>query len=503
MTLEAQLDQLRSHLYEVDDLESAAAVLNWDQLVYMPPGGGPARARQRATLGRIAHERCTDPTIGRLLDNLRPHEEALPYDHDDASLIRVTRREYERAVKVPAEFVARLRAHTAASYDAWAVARPANDFAAVRPFLETTLDLSREYAGFFPGHAHIADPLIDVSDHGMTAAEIGAIFAGLRQRLVPLVDAIAAGKPASDAPLRGHFPEARQRVFAERVIARFGYDFGRGRLDTTAHPFMTKFSLGDVRITTRSRLDHLGDLIFSTIHEAGHGMYEQGIAPEFERLPLGNGASSGLHESQSRLWENLVARGFGFWAGAYPDLQTEFPEQLASVPVDEFYAAINRSARTLIRTDADELTYNLHVMIRFDLELALLEGGLEVRDLPDAWNARYAADLGVTPPDDRDGVLQDVHWYAGTIGGAFQGYTLGNVFAAQLYAAAIDAHPEIPDRIALGEFGTLLGWLRANVHRHGAKFTASELIERATGRPLTIDPLIAHLQAKAAGRVGA
>jgi len=494
--LEEKLKELKARLAEIDDLESAAALLVWDQNTYMPPGSAPARARQIATLQRLAHEKLTDVSMGRLLDELRPYEESLPYDADEASLIRVTRRDYERAIKVPPAFVAQLSDHMSASYQVWTEARPANDFARVRPYLERTLDLSRQLADFFPGYEHIADPLIDFSDYGMTVSTIRATFTELRKQLVPLVQAITAQPAADDACLRQTFPEAQQLAFATEVIRRFGYDFERGRQDKTHHPFTTKFSIGDVRITTRAKEDDLGEALFSALHEAGHAMYEQGVRTDLEATPLARGASSGVHESQSRLWENVVGRSRAFWRFFYPRLRAVFPDQLRGVGLDTFYRAINKVERSLIRTDADEVTYNLHVLLRFDLELALLEGRLAVRDLPEAWCERFEADLGIVPPDDRDGVLQDVHWYGGIIGGAFQGYTLGNIMSAQFFQAALQAHPEIISEIEAGEFSTLHGWLRENIYQHGRKYTASELIERVTGGPLSIGPYIQYLRDK-------
>ena len=494
--MEAKLRELKILLTEVNDLESAGAVLQWDQETYMPTGGAPARGRQMATLARLAHEKFTSPIIGKLLDQLRRHEESLPADSDDASLIRVTRRDYERAVKVPAEFVGKLSEHTAATYQAWTQARPANDFAAVRPLLEQTLDLRRQLADFFPGYEHIADPLIDYADFGMTAQTIRQVFGELRQELVPLVQSITAQPVADDACLRQHFPEQEQLAFGATVIKRFGYDFERGRQDKTHHPFMTKFSLGDVRITTRCREDDLGEALFSTLHEAGHALYEQGIRADFEATPLAGGTSSGVHESQSRTWENLVGRSRGFWEFFYPKLQVAFPEQLQRVSLDSFYRAINRVQRSLIRTDADEVTYNLHVMIRFDLELQLLEGQLAVKDLPAAWHARYQSDLGLCAPDDRDGVLQDVHWYGGVIGGNFQCYTLGNILSAQFYESATNARPEIEAEISAGKFEALHDWLKENIYQHGRKFTAAELVQQATGQAMTIAPYVRYLRRK-------
>jgi carboxypeptidase Taq len=491
-----KVQELKNRLAEIDDLSSAAALLQWDQATYMPPGGAAARGRQMATLARISHEKLIDPGLGNILEDLRSYEADMSYDSEEASLIRVARREYERAVKVPPVFAAQLVLHMSESFDVWTRARPADDFPAVEPYLEKTVELSRQLADYFPGYEHVADPLIDFADYGMKASTIKAIFGKLREQLVPIVRVIASQPVADDACLRQVFPEAQQLAFGAEVIRRLGYDFDRGRQDKTHHPFMTKFSLGDVRITTRVKEDDLREALFGTIHETGHALYEQGIDRAFEGTPLADGASMGVHESQSRLWENLVGRSRGFWRFYYPRLQEVFPDQLESVPLDTFYRAINKVERSLIRTDADEVTYNLHVMIRFDLELAMLEGRLAVHDLPEAWRERYRADLGVVPPDDRDGVLQDMHWYSGTVGGMFQGYTLGNILNAQFFEAARRNHPDIPSEIERGEFGVLWTWLGDNIYRHGSKYTATELIERVTGGPLSVEPYLRYLRSK-------
>jgi len=494
--MEKKLKELKTRLMERQDIKLAALVLDWDQMTYMPPGGAPARARQIATLRRLAHEKLADPALGRLLDSLRPYEEQMPYDSYGAGLIRVTREEYERAIKVPASFMAELYGHAAQSFQVWAKARPANDFAAVRPYLEKTLDLSRQYAAYFPDCEHIADPLIDRLDHGMKASTLRALFAELRRQLAPVVQAIVAQPVADDSCLHQHFPEAQQWAFGLDVVQRFGYDLERGRQDKAPHPFTTHFSIGDVRITTRIREDFLGEGLCGTMHEAGHAMYEQGVALDLEGTILDEGTSAGVHESQSRLWENIVGRSRTFWTYFYPRLQAVFPGQLGSVPLDTFYRAINKVERSLIRTEADEVTYNLHIMMRFDFELDLLEGKLAVRDLPEAWRARVQADLGLVLPDDRDGVLQDIHWFTGTIGGMFQGYSLGNILGAQFYEAALRAHPEIPAEMERGEFGTLHGWLQEKIYQHGRKYTAMELVERITGGPMRIEPYMRYLRGK-------
>ncbi len=494
--MEQKLRELKLRLTEINDLEMAAAVLNWDQSTYMPAGGAPARARQLSTLARISQEKFIDPAVGKLLDDLLPYGESLPYDSDDASLIRVARRKYEKAIKIPPEFLAEFFGHTAETYQAWTEARPANDFASLEAGLQQTIEYSRQYSEYIGNYTHIADPLIDLADEGMQAASIQSLFADLRAQLVPIAQAIMAQAPTDDACLHNNFPEDVQLAFGLDIIRRLGYDFQRGRQDKTHHPFMTKFSLGDVRITTRVKENFLGECLFSTIHESGHAMYEQGIRMDLEGTPLAEGTSAGVHESQSRLWENLVGRSLAFWEFFYPQLQMAFPDQLKNVSLDAFYRAINKVERSLIRTDADEVTYNLHVMIRFDLELALLEGSLAVHDLPEAWNARYQSDLGIHAPDDRDGVLQDVHWYGGAVGGVFQGYTLGNIMGALFFEKAVKAHPSIPDDMQNGEFGVLRGWLTENIYQHGQKYTANELIERITGGSLTIDPYIRYLKTK-------
>jgi carboxypeptidase Taq len=494
--MDKQLTELKTRLMEIYDLQHAGALLSWDEATYMPPGGALTRGRQTALLARLAHEKSSDPELGRLLDNLQPYEESLTYDSDDASLIRLARREFERSIKVPPQFIAEYFEHSSKAYNAWVISRPANNFKALEPLLERSVDLSRQLADFFPGYEHIADPLIEFSDHGMKSTTLRSLFAQLRRELVPIVQAITSQPPADDSCLKQHYPQADQLSFGLEVIKQLGFDFNRGRQDLTHHPFMTSFSLGDVRITTRVDENDLSGCLFSTIHESGHAMYEQGIRMEFEGTPLGGGISAGVHESQSRTWENLVGRSHGFWEYFFPMLQAKFPGQLKGASLDTFYRAVNKVQHSLIRTEADEVTYNMHVMIRFDIELALLEGNLLVRDLPEYWHVRYNADMGMRAPDDRDGVMQDVHWFGGMVGGSFQGYTLGNIMGVQFFTQALKAHPEIPQEMAQGKFDTLRNWLVDNVYRHGNKFTANELIQKVTGGPLSIEPYLAYLRSK-------
>lgn len=491
-----KLELLRQKVQEINDINGAAALLIWDQATYMPTGGSAARGRQLATLRRIAHAKFTDPDLGKLLDDLGTCLDDDPEDSEAAALVRVTRRKYDDAIRIPSDFAAEFAEHSTAAYAAWIAARPENDYSKVRPFLEKTLEFSLAYSKFFPEAAHPADALIKQSDYGMSVATIRPLFANLRKRTVELVAKITEREQVDNRCLYQHFPETDQRAFGITVAQKLGYDMSRGRQDKTRHPFAIKLSIGDVRITSRFREDRLDDGLFSTLHETGHALYEQGVSSAYEGTHLNSGTSAGVHESQSRLWENQVGRSLRFWRYFYPELQRSFPSQLGATPLEDFYRAINRVEPSLIRTDADEVTYNLHVIIRFDLELDLLEGKLKVADLPDAWRARYASDLGVVPPNDSDGVLQDVHWFAGLIGGSFQGYALGNVLASQFFAAALAGEPEIEGEIDLGNFGTLHTWLRENIYHHGSKYTAPELIRRVTGSDLALDPYFDYLNTK-------
>jgi carboxypeptidase Taq len=502
-SMEGLLADLRRRLREIADLDAVGAILSWDQATYMPRDGAVGRGRQEALVGRLAHERRTAVELGRLIDRLTAYADGLPADSDESRLIAIARRDFDKAIKVPVDLVERRSAQCSASYDVWKHARPSGDFAAVRPYLEQQLDISREYAGLFAPYRHIIDPLIDDSDEGLDCALVQSLFAQLRRELLPIVEHVCAQPPTDDSCLHAGFPEAPQLDFGLNVARAFGYDLDRGRLDQTAHPFCTKFSAGDVRITTRVRSDDLSDALFSILHEAGHALYEQGVALELAGTPLGQGTSMGVHESQSRLWENVVGRSLDLWRHFYPLLRATFPAALADVPVETFHRAINKVQRSLIRTDADEVTYNLHVILRFDLEIALLEGSLAVKDLPEAWRARYQSDLGVSVPNDRDGCMQDVHWYSGSVGGAFHSYTIGNVLSAQFYAAALRAHPQISQEIAAGEFGTLRAWLGQNLYRHGRKFGADEIARRATGEAMTIAPYVAYLREKYGALYGA
>lgn len=490
-----QFAQLTHLITEIENINAASAVLSWDQHTYMPVQGATGRGRQLATLGKIAHEKLTHPQIGTLLEALQTFEESIPYSSFEASFLRNIRWRYLRLVKVPASFIEELLSHQSLSFAAWVEAKREKKFAIVQPFLEKTLELSRKYVGFFD-YQHIADPLIDTSDHGFTAQIIQEVFTDLKKELVPFVKDVAQRSIQNDSCLRQAFPVPLQEQFCQKMIQLIGFDFTRGRLDTTHHPFMTSFAHGDVRITTRYQEKFLAESLFSTIHEMGHAFYEMGNDIALDGSPLFGGTSSGVHESQSRLWENIVGRSVEFWEYFYPLLQKTFAQQLENVSLNEFYAAINQVSKSLIRTDADELHYNLHVMIRFELELDMLEGRVKIKDLPEAWNAAYARDLGVVPPDDALGCMQDIHWYDGLIGGQFQGYTLGNIMSAQFFAAAERSNPNIWGGIKTGNFKPLQSWLQQNLYQYGKKYTSLEVLKQATGDPLHIEPYMQYLRKK-------
>ncbi|HTD47167.1 MAG TPA: carboxypeptidase M32 [bacterium] len=489
------LTRLRAHLATIADLHSATALLRWDQETYMPPGGAGIRAQQLATLSRLAHERFTSPLTGSLLEETEPLLSRLDSDSDDAALLRVTRRDFDRARKLPAEFVEERARAASESIDAWRTARPGNDFSAFRPHLQRMVEFARRTADYLGYTQHPYDALIDLYEPETTTRDVAALFDRLRDATVPLVRAVVARGDVVDARfLDQEYPEEQEREFALSIIRSFGYDITRGRLDTSAHPFSTGFGRDDVRITTRYARRSLGAL-FGAFHEAGHALYSQGSAPSLARTPLDDGASNGIHESQSRLWENLVGRSRPFWQYAFPGLRQRFPAKLGSADAELFYRAVNRVRPSLIRVEADEVTYNLHIILRFELEQALTAGDLDVTDLPEAWNAKMAEFLGVTPPDDADGLMQDIHWSGGMIG-YFPSYTIGNVASVQFFEAAQRAHPGLAEDIRLGRFSTLLGWLRDHVHAHGRKFLPRDLLLRATGSPLTPEPYLRYLRQK-------
>jgi carboxypeptidase Taq len=489
--VDADLRSLRERLAEISDLARAAGVLAWDQKVTMPPGGHPARAEALATLSRVVHQKFVDDEVGRLLERLRPLEESLEYDSDDASLVRVTRRDWEKQRRVPTELRVEMTRAAALGNQVWIEARATNDFAKFLPALRRNLELKRAYVECFEWDDSPYTPLLDDFEPHMKTSEVAEVFGTIRPVLAELV----REAPNVDSSfLHQSFPVDEQKRFYERILSTIGLEEGSYRLDPTVHPFCTSFSRRDVRMTTRfeSGLDGL----WSTMHEAGHGHYAHGIAPELERTPLAGSPSLGLNESQSRTWENLVGRSRSFWLHWYEPLQGAFPGQLGDVDLETFLAAVNRAEPGLIRVEADETTYSLHIILRFELEQQLVEGSLDPKDLPEAWSSGMADLLGVEVPDDTHGVLQDIHWSQGGIG-YFPTYALGNVISLQIWAAVREAIPDLDAQIEAGELGELAAWLRDNLYSLGRKLTPKETIGRLTGTAaIDPQPYLAYLREK-------
>jgi carboxypeptidase Taq len=490
--VEGDLRALRERLAQISDLVKAGGVLAWDQRVTMPPRGGAARAEALATIGRLAHELFVDEEVGAILERLRPHGESLEYDSDDASLIRITRRDWEKASRVPAELRAEMLRAGALGHEVWVEARANNDFQKFLPALEKNLELKRRYVECFEWEDSPYTPLLDDFEPFMTTTEVAEIFDEVR----PVLSELVRAAPEIDASfLDVHFPPDLQRSFGERVLATIGFEKGSWRLDPTVHPFCTSFSTRDVRLTTRY-LEQGLDSVWSTMHEAGHGLYAHGIASSLERTPLAASPSYGLNESQSRTWENLVGRSRPFWEHWYEPLQETFPDQLGEIGLEAFLAAVNRVEPGLIRVEADETTYSLHIILRFDIERRLIDGTLDPKDLPEAWNEAMREYLGVEVPNDTRGVLQDTHWSGGQIG-YFATYALGNVISLQIWAVVRDALPDIEDQLRTGELRGLSSWLTDNLYSLGRKLTPKETIERLTGSPkIDPEPYLAYLREK-------
>jgi carboxypeptidase Taq len=494
--MEEKLRQLKTRLGEIQDLNKAASVLGWDQQTYMPAGGAAARAEQLATLQKTAHNWFVTDEIGELIGSLLSNEAGWEHDSDEASLVRVIARDYQKARRVPSELVAEFARVSAMAFEAWTKARAESDFSVFQPHLEKVVELNLRLVDALGYQDRIYDPLLDQFEPEMKTVQVAAIFDDLKNELLPLVKAITEQADAvDDSILRRTYDEGEQWSFGVKVIKDFGFDFTRGRQDKSVHPFTTSFSISDVRLTTRLDPNYLPSALFGTLHECGHGLYEQGVSHSLERTSLDDGASLGIHESQSRLWENLVGRSREFWSHYFPRLKATFPDQLDGVGVEAFYRAVNRVKPSFIRVEADEVTYNLHIMLRFELENEMLEGRVKVVDLPQAWNAKMEDYLGIIPPNDAQGVLQDVHWSGGMLG-YFPTYSLGNLISVQFFDEAKAAIPSLTDQIAAGEFGELLTWLRENVHRHGRKHIPAELVKRVTGNDLTAANYIAYIKSK-------
>jgi carboxypeptidase Taq len=483
------MDALRKRLNRITHLNQAAAVLEWDQETYMPEGGAEARSQQVATLRSLAHQLLIDDQTARLLEAAQPESEV------DSDLIRVTRKDIEKAVRVPSSLIAAIAEASGRGKGAWQKARANNDFPVFAPHLERIVDLCIQHADALGYEDQPYDALLDQYEEGATTAQVAAVFEELRDDLVPFVKELTSSGMLCEGPVHREFPEDAQWQFGLDMAKRMGYDLKHGRQDRSAHPFSTSFSISDVRITTRLEKRFFNPAFFGTLHEAGHAMYEQGIDPALEGTPLADGTSLGIHESQSRMWENLVGRSLPFWEFAFPSAQKTFPDALGNVNLDQFYRAVNTVAPSTIRVEADEVTYNLHIMLRFELEQEMIAGRVAVKNLPVEWNNRMESWLGVRPDNDAEGVLQDIHWSLGAIG-YFPTYALGNLMSVQLFDAALAAMPDLYGQFRRGEFADLLSWLRTHVHQWGRRKTADQIMQDAAGCDLSAAPWMAYARSK-------
>jgi len=496
---EAKFEELRERLAEIADLGKTMALLSWDQQVMMPPGAAPIRAEQMATIGRIAHQKFTSPEIGKLLDELRSWSEEHEYDSFEASLVRVTTRDWEKARRVPADLRAEMSRSAALANPVWVAARRDDDFASFLPVLRKNLDLRKRYIECFDIPEEPYDVVLDDYERGMKTAEVRRLFDYLKEHQAPLVKEVAEHAQVEKRPKT--FDIDAQKVFELEVVREFGFTDDAWRLDPTVHPFASGTGVTDIRITTRYFDDGLEGL-FGTMHEFGHGLYEHQVDPRLERSPLARGVSLGMHESQSRMWENLVGRSLPFWRRFFARAQELFAQALGGESVESWYREVNAVEPSLIRVEADEATYNLHIILRFELEQAMLADEFPLEQLPEEWNRRVWEYLGIDVPSNRKGVLQDVHWSGGSIG-YFPTYALGNLISAQIWERVTADLPDVYDAIEAGDFSPLRDWLREHLHRHGRKFTPAETLERATGtREIDPEPYVRYLREKLAGIYG-
>ncbi|MEW4489195.1 carboxypeptidase M32 [Thalassoglobus sp. JC818] len=489
--------ELVTHLRELATLRSCGSVLGWDEQTNLPPKGAEHRANQLSLLAGLSHDRATDPTLGELIDKLSEQIDNESDDSIEAANVRDAKRAYSRSVKLPRNLVKELSRTATLSQQAWVEARAKKDFAAFQPWLEKIVQLKREEADALGSPTGVKyDALIEDYEPGATAAQIQEVFAPLREELVKLVAGIQASDRKPDVGiLERSYPIADQETFGRSAATAIGFDFTSGRLDIAAHPFCSGIGPGDCRLTTRYDEHHFPGAFFGTLHEAGHGIYEQGLNAEQFGLACGEACSLGIHESQSRMWENLVGRSRAFWDHFYPQAQKTFPDAIGDLHIDDFYAAVNNVEPSWIRVEADEVTYNLHIMLRFELEQALLSGDLNVADVPTAWNETFHEFFGMTPTDDSLGCLQDVHWSAGLIG-YFPTYALGNMYAAQFFDTAQQELGNLAEMFARGEFAPLKNWLNEKIHSQGRRYDAPKLVEKVTGETLSAAPLLNHLNTK-------
>lgn len=489
-------DLLTGHVREAAMLAHIQQLLEWDERTQLPPAGGPYRAEQAGFVAGLVHQRQTAPILGDWLAELADSPLATDPTSDTGAVIKHLQRDYDKRTRLPQSLVEELTRTASQGQQIWVAARKADNFSEFQPILEKTVELKKQQAAALGFDATPYDPLLDDYEPGETTANIARVLAELRDALVPLVQAISASQFRPDTSILSRtYPVPSQEAFGQWAATRIGFDFQAGRLDVTDHPFCAGLGPGDVRLTTRYDEHSFSDGFFSILHEAGHGIYDQGLPREHFGLPTGEYVSLGIHESQSRMWENLVGRSRAFWEYFFPRSRETFPEALGEVALGDFYAAINDVRPSLIRVEADEVTYNLHILIRFELEKALLEGDLQVADLPAAWQDKYREYLGIVPHTDSDGVLQDVHWSAGLFG-YFPTYALGNLYAAQFFARAEQDLGDLDAQFRRGEFSDLREWLRAKIHIHGRRFSPGQLVERITGEPLSHGPLMDYLNQK-------
>jgi len=492
----SSLEKLKEKLREVKRLGESAGVLHWDMQCIMPPGGAQARSEQLSILSRTIHEKFTSDEIGKLIEEAAKEVEGLPYEHEDVALVRVAKRNYDREIKVPSSLVAEEAHTTSLAHEIWVNARKHNDYPSFRPWLEKIVDIERQIAEHRGYREQAYDALMDPYEPGTTTSEVEMIFEELKPGLVQLVRAIReSGVEIDDSILKRKYDIKKQEEVTLDIVKRLGYDFHRGRQDRAPHPFCTTLGAGDIRITTRFDENFLSGSVFASMHEAGHALYEQGLPEKYDGSLLFEACSLGFHESQSRLWENQVGRSKEFIEFYFPFLKEKFPESLGDVSVEQFYKAANKVTPSFIRVEADEVTYNLHIMLRFELEKEMIAGKIDFKELPEIWNAKMKEYLGIEPPNDTEGVLQDVHWSGGSIG-YFPTYTLGNLIAAQLWSKIKSEIPEIREQIRKGQFAPLLEWLRRNVHAHANIYFPKELIRKITGEGISTKPLLSYLHEK-------
>ncbi len=483
------------HVKDWQNVVYASGWLEWDQETYMPPGGVMERASQMAALAKLRHDLLTSSTMKGYLDELGRSDVYEILTPEEQTNVREVAWEYKREVALPAELVKEIAKHSSLSLEAWKTAREKDDFKHFEPFLDKMVDLKIQAAEHIGYDDVLYDALMDEYEPGMTSKEVARVFGDLREKLVPIVAKIAASDVKPDEGiLTQEFDIAPQREFGLRVSQDIGYDLDHGRLDVTAHPFCTG-AIQDVRITTRFRENDIRPSLFAVIHETGHAMYQQGLNPDHYGTPMGAVVSLGLHESQSRMWENLVGRSLPFWRHYYPKLQQTFPKQFGDVALEDFYAASNLVKPSLIRVEADEVTYNLHIMLRFDIESKMMHREVPISEIPALWNEKMEQYLGITPPNDALGCMQDIHWSMG-IQGYFPTYALGNLCAVQFFRKAQRDIPDLTDRIEAGSFSPLLGWLRENIHQYGRMYHMNDMVRHVTGEPLNADHFIGYLKEK-------